>query len=307
MPELPEVEALRLSLHSKIINQKIVDIKVFKSKLVSAKGTKRVENNEKVKEFITELTGEIIDKFERRAKTMILTMKSGKILLIHLKMTGQLVYKTHNSNDINDLIMGGHPIKIDQKDHQIDLPSKHSHIIFTLEKGKLFFNDTRMFGYLLYYPNMQSVIDDNHFDKNLSLEPLNNSFNYEDFSKQFKILSGTVKKNFLEQKVVVGLGNIYADEVCFFAGVRPTRTNKSLKEEELDKLYQGITTILPKAVEQGGSSVANYLLGDGSRGNYANFHKVYGRSGKDCFQCGLVLQSIKHAGRTTVYCINCQS
>jgi formamidopyrimidine-DNA glycosylase len=115
-----------------------------------------------------------------------------------------------------------------------------------------------------------------------------------------------LKKLFLDQRVVVGLGNIYADEVCFRAGVRPTRTVESLKLKDLKSLYTAITQILPEAVQDGGSSVANYLLADGQRGNFARKHFVYNRGGEDCKICASTLKKIKLAGRTTVYCPKCQ-
>ena len=297
MPELPEVESLRRSLEPLIVNQRIVKIEITKPKLVSAKGTTRQPNPLKVAEFIKELTDEKISLVRRRVKNLIFEFTSGKIMLVHLKMTGQLVYVDRNQNSIS----GGHPINLTAE----DLPSKHSHVIFTFENGTLYFNDTRMFGYLLYYPDFAAVLSDGHFEK-VGLEPLSQEFTEKYFVREFKKLAGAVKKNFLENKVVVGLGNIYSDEVCHHAGVRPTRKNQSLTKSELKKLYSAIQIILPKAISEGGSSIADYLLADGSRGNYARYHQVYNRGGKECYTCGQILEKVKIGSRTTVFCKICQ-
>ena len=126
------------------------------------------------------------------------------------------------------------------------------------------------------------------------------------FEQNLKKQTGILKKVFLEQKAVVGLGNIYADEVCFEAGVLPNRNIKTLNKKEILALFEAIKKILVKAVDLGGSSIANYLLADGSRGNYAREHKVYGRAGKECLVCGNILQKTQLAGRTTVFCQICQ-
>lgn len=299
MPELPEVESLRRSLLPYIIGQKIIKVQVFKPKLVSDKGTMRTESADKVKQFELELTGEYIKSLDRRAKNLILTTFSGKIILIHLKMTGQLVYKSHDPNQ--EAVVGGHPIAISQ----IEVPNKHSHIIFELEQGSLYFNDTRMFGYLLYFPSLSALDSENHFES-LGAEPFPETFSLEYFKKAMSGRKGNLKALFLGQEVVVGLGNIYCDEVCFDAGILPTRSVDSLKTKEIEKLYYSILKILDLAVEAGGSSVANYLLGDGSKGNYAKQHKVYNKGGKECLVCGNKLFSQKLAGRTTVYCKFCQ-
>ncbi|GAB4145149.1 MAG: bifunctional DNA-formamidopyrimidine glycosylase/DNA-(apurinic or apyrimidinic site) lyase [Patescibacteria group bacterium] len=301
MPELPEVESLRRSLVPYIVGQKIKSVKVLKPKLVSAKGTIRSESAEKVSEFEFELKGEKIVAIDRIAKNLILRMESGKLILIHLKMTGQLVYRASTTSKNSRIITGGHPIELSE----IELPHKHSHVIFELEQGTLFFNDTRMFGYLLYYPSWSALESENHFTK-LGVDPLGPDFSYEYFEKSMQKKTGRLKSVFMNQEVVVGLGNIYCDEVCFEAGVLPTRPVSTLKKSELKKLYQAIVRILNLAVELGGSSVANYLLADGSRGNYAREHKVYNRASKPCLICSNPLKKIIINSRTTVFCEVCQ-
>ncbi len=300
MPELPEVESVRASLEPFLLGKKVEKVVVNKPKLVSGNGTKREEDQEKVDEFIGEIEGEVISGISRRAKNIIIEFKSGKIVLIHLKMTGQLVYRDSEDN----LAYGGHPIK--NSVGEDDLPNKHTHVIFSLNDGVLYYNDTRMFGYLLYYPSISVVHDLGHFD-GLGYEPTDDEFTMEAFKKDMKERRGILKHLFLNQKVVVGLGNIYCDEVCFEAGVRPDRRIESLNDQELELLYEAIVRIIPAAIKAGGSSVANYVLGDGSRGTFVEEHKVYNRGGMECLVCGNVLEKEKVAGRTTVFCETCQS
>lgn len=295
MPELPEVESLRRSLLPFIQNQKIRKVSVKLTKLVSQKGTKRIADLKKQQEFEQELKNVRILDIERRAKNLIFVLEGGKRVLIHLKMTGQLVYQQKNQ-----VISGGHPIELSE----IKLPNKHSYIIFELEKGVLYYNDVRQFGYVLFYKNQQEMLKDHNFDE-LGFEPLEN-FDFNSFYHQMKTKTSSLKAVLLSQKAVVGLGNIYVDEICFEAGVRPMRKANKISQKEYQKIYQAIKKIIPKAVELGGSSVANYLLADGSKGNYAREHKVYNRSGKECLVCGNILKKTVVAGRTTVYCPVCQ-
>lgn len=299
MPELPEVEALRLGLKSRLVGSKILKIKVKDGmgKLVSSNGTTRKPNPLKILEFENLPVSHTIKNLDRRAKNIIIHLDDGALILVHLKMTGQLVFV---SND-NVKVLGGHPM---QESTQ-DLPHKHTYITFELDTGTLYYNDVRQFGYLLYFPNYLQFLKLGHFS-GLGMEPLSDDFVYDTFATKLKSKAGILKKVLLDQSIVVGCGNIYVDEVCFASGVLPMRECKSLTRIELQKLYNNIKRILKMAVEQGGSSVANYLLADGSRGNYADYHNVYGKKGKPCVVCGDLLSSGVTAARTTVFCTHCQ-
>jgi formamidopyrimidine-DNA glycosylase len=298
MPELPEVENLRLGLESKLIGQKILKVKVRKPKLVSGKGTLRTASNKKVKEFEAGLTGETFYKIERRAKNLIFKFKSGKILLVHLKMSGQFVYKGKKDDK---KIIGGHPIEISEK----ELPNKHTHVLFELNKGNLYYNDTRMFGYLLFYPTQNHFEKDEHF-KLLGLEPTDKNFTAKYLEESLKKKTGKIKAVLMNQEIVTGLGNIYADESLFESKIRPTRKADSLKKEEVSLLYKAIIRIIKRAILVGGSSVATYRLLDESMGNYAREHKVYGKSGEKCPKCSTLLTTTTVQTRTTVFCTSCQ-
>lgn len=297
MPELPEVESLIRSLRPSVVGQKIIRIDVRRSKLVSARGNVRRASARKAAEFRAELTGQRIDGITRRAKNIIFHFQSGKLLVVHLKMTGQLMYQKNGAKPIG----GGHPMEISEH----ILPHQHTHIIFTLEKGTLYYNDTRKFGYLLYFPNEEALERTGHFDK-IGVDPLRDDFTLEYFRAALKPKKGIIKAVFMNQRVVAGLGNIYCDEVCFAAGIKPTRRASSLNTSEVKKLHAAIRRILVHAIKLGGSSIANYLLADGSRGNYAREHLVYGRGGQACPKCKNRFVSTQLAGRTTIYCKNCQ-
>lgn len=296
MPELPEVEALRIGLTKYLPGRTITKVEVLKPKLISGRGNIRHASSKKTTTFIHGLTNATFKQIERRAKNLKFIFKDGQIMLVHLKMTGQLVYVGASSR-----VDGGHPIKESDR----ELPNKQTRIIFHLDKGTLYYNDTRQFGYLLYYPDEAAFQKENHFELH-GPEPLNPEFTEEYFVSALKKRTGVVKPVLMGQEVVVGLGNIYADEVCFAAGVRPTRKISSLKRGEIGRLYWAIRSILKRAIELGGSSVSDHRLADGSRGNYAREHKVYGRSGEACLVCGSLLKTVQCGGRTTVYCPRCQ-
>jgi formamidopyrimidine-DNA glycosylase len=300
MPELPEVESLRRGLKKYVLGQKIKKVWVGKPKLVSGRGNIRKASAKKVAEFIKSLRGETIQGIERQAKNLIFVFRSGKVLVVHLKMSGQLVYRNKNKkNESTYTVMGGHPIELSEK----ELPNKHTHVIFELTRGTLFYNDPRMFGYLLLYPTRASAAA--HFEK-YGLDPLSKDFTLEKFTAGLKKKKGRLKTVLMGQEVVTGLGNIYADESCFMARISPLRSTQSLKPKELRGLFAAIKKILPRAIALGGSSVATYRLLDGTRGNYAHELRVYGRGGKKCLRCGHILKEIQLNNRTTVYCPNCQ-
>lgn len=298
MPELPEVENLRRGLEKTIVGKKILKVEVTKAKLVSGKGTIRVTSKNKQLEFVKGSTGEKFIKVERRAKNLIFKLTHDKIILAHLKMTGQFVYKAKTGTNN---ISGGHPIEISET----TLPNKHSHVVFHLDQGTLYYNDIRKFGYLLYYPNKKSFEQENHFIE-YGVEPLEKDFTIKYFSESLKNKKGKIKAVLMAQDIVTGIGNIYADESLFQSGIDPRRSASSLKPAEIKKLHQSIISILKRAVAVGGSSVATYRLLDNSEGNYAREHKVYGKKGKNCVKCKSPLSHTLIQTRTTIFCPRCQ-
>ena len=296
MPELPEVENLKIGLAKAIVGQKIKKVVVKKPKLISGKGNISIASKKKTHEFTYELVGEKFIAIERRAKNLIFKLSHNKIILAHLKMSGQFAYKGKNKK-----IIGGHPIELSEH----TLPNKHTHIIFELEKGALYYNDTRMFGYVLYYPYLRVFETENHFSA-YGLEPLDKQFTITNFKLGIKKSKAKIKSVLMTQKLVAGLGNIYADESLFEARIRPDRNANSLSLSEIKKLHSAITRIIKSAIKQGGSSVATYRLLDMSQGNYAREHKVYGKAGKNCPRCKTPLKKILIQSRSTIFCPSCQ-
>ncbi|MBI3888313.1 bifunctional DNA-formamidopyrimidine glycosylase/DNA-(apurinic or apyrimidinic site) lyase [Candidatus Nomurabacteria bacterium] len=305
MPELPEVENLRMGLAKNILNQKILSVEIGKPKLVSGKGTLRKISTKKKTQFIKGVVGEKFIGVERRAKNLIFKLTHGKILIAHLKMSGQFVYQKKNGQNA---IIGGHPIELSET----KLPNKHSHIIFKLSNGVLYYNDTRMFGYVLYYSDLKTFEAENHFAM-YGVEPLSKEFTPKYFFESLKNKkgrakgrTGKIKALLMDQKIVTGLGNIYADESLFEAKIRPDRQAMSISSKETTRLHKAIIRIIKRAIKVGGSSVATYRLLDNTRGNYAREHKVYGKDGEKCQNCKKPLTKTIVAGRTTIFCPSCQ-
>ena len=288
MPELPEVESIRLGLLKVIVGQKILNIKIKNEKMVSSHSNIRKANKIKTESFIKNLIDKKIINIARRAKNLIIQIEDGGIILIHLKMTGQLIYTP--------------PLDLLSKGEE----EKHTHIIFTLEKGALIYNDIRQFGYVLYYKNKDEMLSNNHFYK-IGIEPFDGEFTLEYFKNKLNIKSSkSLKTIFLSQEIVVGVGNIYADEICFASHILPQRLSGTLTSDEIKLLYKQIKKILKSAIDSGGSSISDYKLVNGESGNYQNMHKVYNRAGKECYTCKSLLNKTIIAGRSTVYCKMCQ-
>jgi formamidopyrimidine-DNA glycosylase len=138
------------------------------------------------------------------------------------------------------------------------------------------------------------------------VEPLSREFTPKYFYESLKNKKGKIKAVLMDQKIVTGLGNIYADESLFEAKIRPDRQALSISSKEAERLHKAIIRILKRAIEVGGSSVATYRLLDNTRGNYAREHKIYGKDGEKCVNCGTQLKKIIIQGRTTIFCENCQ-
>lgn len=288
MPELPEVETIRRDLEKKIYNKKIKDIKVL--------ATKSVHN--KSAEFLKILVGNNFSHIERRGKLLMFALdKSGKYgyMLVHLKMTGQLIYRNKQK-----ILAGGHS----QTAMDTAVPNKFTRVIFNFsDGGQLFFNDLRRFGYLkLVSKEEKERIVNNNF----GIEPLTSDYIFEDFAKLFKKRQTNIKALLLNQKLISGIGNIYADEACFEAGILPMRKANALTTGELKKLFMMVEKVLAISIANRGTTFNNYVDSNGRTGSHINFLKVYGRAGEKCKKCKNIILKKKHAGRGTHYCLRCQ-
>jgi len=289
MPELPEVETIKNDLRKKILNKKIKKVDLRLKKIVESPA----------QNFVLDLENNKFKNIKRRGKLLIFTLaKKNKYLTIHLRMTGQLIYQKNKK-----IIAGGHDNNKNSNDI-INLPNKHTHIIFYFsDKSQLFFNDLRRFG-------VAKIVDEKELKNilnNFGVEPLENSFSLKIFQNIIKNKKGNIKAFLLNQKYIAGIGNIYADEILFEAKILPGRKIDLLKTEEIKKLYQAIKKILKKAVKYRGTTFYSYLDARGKRGNFTKFLKVYKRENKKCLRCkkGIIIKT-KIAGRGTRYCGECQ-
>lgn len=311
MPELPEVETLRREL------QKAVSGKIIKS--VEVKWPKMIKPLSAAL-FKKKLIGNRIIGAKRRAKMLLLQLakcdvKSPDCFLgIHLKMTGQLVYRksTKTSTCVylrrqagrqkhkNTLVVGGHP----QKGGSDKLPNKHTHIIVCFTDGSvLYFNDSRKFGWMrIISPN-----DLEKLNRDYGVEALSPKFNAKKLTELIKKYPNRkIKQLLLDQTLIAGIGNIYADESCFCAGILPTRLNNKIAQSEIAKLVGCIKKILKLAISKGGTSADTYVQLTGKLGGFVPYLKVYGRKGEQCKRCKGVVEKIKLNGRGTHFCRNCQ-
>lgn len=288
MPELPEVETIRRDLDKAIIGRKIKDLEIKYSKVSRPQTVRAIKND---------LLGATILRTDRRAKILILTLDTKKHLLIHLKMTGQLIFQPAKTKV---LIVGGHP----QKGGLENLPNNYTRAVFSFTDGsRLFFNDLRKFGWLKTATEAElTEIKNAH-----GPEPLSRDFTLPYFENILaRYAKRPIKQVLLDQKLIAGIGNIYADESLFLAKVLPSRKAGLLKPAETTNLYGKIVGVLKLAIKKKGTSSRNYRRVDGGVGGFVNYLNVYGRGNAPCKVCGTKIKKIKLVGRGTHFCPKCQ-
>lgn len=280
MPELPEVETIRRGLSKLVLNKKIVQVDIFEQKSFLGKKT--------------EVADAKIIGLRRRGKALIFDLSNENSFLVHLRMTGQLIYQGQEK------FAGGHP----NENFVEELPNKQTRVVFEFSDGaKLFFNDQRKFGFVKVLKT--SDVEKEEFISKLAKEPW--EMTAEELFDKLKKKNTTVKSAILDQTIIAGLGNIYADESLFFAGVRPDRKCVDLSFTDVEKILLGARRSMEDSLNSGGSTIRNYVKADGTRGNYLDlFAKVYGREGKKCVKCGGEIKKARVAGRGTHYCPRCQ-
>ncbi|OGY89845.1 MAG: DNA-formamidopyrimidine glycosylase [Candidatus Komeilibacteria bacterium RIFCSPLOWO2_01_FULL_45_10] len=285
MPELPEVQTVVNHLAAKIKGR------IFKS--AEIKVPKMVSNNFKSAVLSRKVIG-----IKRRGKMIIIELSGNRYLLVHLKLTGQLIFVDRQGKASG----GGHALE----NGNIDLtrPNKFTRIILNFKDGgRLLFHDLRKFGWM-------RIVDKLEVDKvirQLGVEPLSKEFTLKKFIEILKKRPKLKIKQFLlNQELIAGIGNIYADESLFASGILPSRQVKSLKAEEVKKLRQSVIKKLKEAIKFGGTSVNTFVHPSGERGKFMARLKVYQRGGQKCLCCGKILKKIRLGGRGTVYCFKCQ-
>ncbi len=295
MPELPEVETIKKQLNNIIIGKKIKSVEILEPRLVKVAP----------ESFKKAVIGATIKAVRRRAKLLIIDLSGGRSLLVHLKMTGQLIYDRRTTRNST-------PYKKPRfytgqaQNYAESIKNKHTHVIYTFaDGGRLLHNDLRKFGFVKLAETKEVM---KYLEKEgYGPEPLENNFTLKIFKALLtKQSRKKIKPTLMEQTFIAGIGNIYADEICFYAGVGPTRIISTLKEEEIKKLFAGIKKILSDAVKYRGSSVDQYVDARGEEGEYVPRLKVYGREGEKCPRCGAIIQRIKINGRSSHFCSKCQ-
>jgi formamidopyrimidine-DNA glycosylase len=286
MPELPEVETVRTGLERLIVGRTIADVSFDTPKSFP-------NDSEKVAQF---LVGMQVQGVRRRAKVLMIDLSSAYTLVTHLKMTGQLVYRGKQN------FGAGHPT-----DSLIgELPDRSTRVTLTFADGScLYFNDQRKFGWMMLYPTLE--VPNIDFMKRVGPEPLEEDFTAATFAACFVRRKNTnIKAALLDQTVVAGVGNIYADEVLWGAKIHPLTLVKDLSYSQFELLFTELQYVLRLSIEKGGSTDRNYVDAEGKKGSYLSFAKVFRRENLPCPRCGTSIVKTRVAGRGTHTCPKCQ-
>lgn len=284
MPELPEVETIKRGLSTKVVGLTIKNIQILNQK--------SFPQDPKL------VTGATITSVWRRAKVLGIDLSNNYTLLFHLKMSGQIIYKSSKTR-----VVGGHPTK----DMMLDMPNKSTRAIIEFDNSsKLFFNDQRKFGWIKVIST--DKLNEDPFLKKLGPEPLDQNFTpdvlHQALIKHPKI---AVKVAILDQTSLAGVGNIYACEACFLAKLHPKTPVGKLTKQDFTKLSNGIVTSLESSIKYGGSSKHTYVNDVGEKGYFLEVANVYDRRGLPCRICQTPISKITLAGRGTYFCPQCQS
>lgn len=288
MPELPEVETVRIGLQRLLPGREVVKV-VFDW----PKGFPNSPHD--VNAF---LVGAKVVTVARRAKVLLIELSSKYTLVIHLKMTGQLVFRGKDQERFG----AGHP-----NDSLIgELPDKSTRVTLTFKDGsRLFFNDQRKFGWVRLLPTVEVPQID--FFLKVGPEPLEAEFTWQIMRDRLQRRKNTnIKAALLDQTVVAGVGNIYADESLWGAKIHPTTLVKNLSDEQFELLHKALVDVLKLSIEKGGSTDRNYVDAEGKKGSYMHFANVFRREGQACPRCGTTIEKTRVAGRGTHTCPVCQ-
>ncbi len=285
MPELPEVETIRRGLQKYIVGRTIDAIIIHLPKLFS--GDPQL------------LLGAKVVEVRRFGKGLIIDFANNYSLAIHIKMTGQLIFRGEETDEKYDSLKVG------------KLPGRFTHIIIKFrDSSTLYYNDIRQFGWMRVIPTKEVV--NLQFFRNLGLEPPvieSDQQAHLTLNKFCEILNDTkkpIKILLMDQKKIAGIGNIYANDALFLAKIDPRRSSCSLSDEEKNRLFEAIKNVLSEGLEAGGASDRQYVNILGQTGHYQHLFKVYGKEGKSCSRCGNPIKRIKQGGRSTFFCSFCQ-
>lgn len=271
MPELPEVETVRRGLEELVVGQTIKNILVYYPQIIT--------NN--LEEFINDLKKQTLEDVQRRGKYLIFKFTDYD-MLSHLRMEGK--YQL-----------------VDDLDHL----DKHVHVIFQFENGmNLAYRDVRKFGRMTLYPKDKAI--ESKSIQQLGPEPVEEQFDFPTFFKGLQKSKKPIKNLLLDQKLVVGLGNIYVDEVLYQSQIHPKTQACLITEDQAKILRNSIISTLQKAIKYKGTTIRSYENAFGENGEYQNYLQVYGKDGTPCPRCHTTIEKIKLNGRGTHFCPNCQ-
>ena len=274
MPELPEVETVRKVLEKKVVGEKIKEVYVYYSKIIEEPS---------VEEFKEKLKGKTITAMDRRGKWLIFVLDDTYYLLTHLRMEGRFFFRNHD-----------------------DEVSRHEHVAFLFESGlELRYNDTRKFGrmYLLNKDDAFKVKPLNELGK----EPWDKTLTEDYLLASYKMRRLPIKTVLLDQSIITGIGNIYADEILFLSKVNPQRCASEIKKKECEQIISNTRDVLSKAIELGGTTIRSYESSEGVHGRFQNNLLVHNHEGDLCPKCHTKILKIRVGGRGTYYCPKCQA
>ena len=288
MPEGPEVETIRRGLAATITGQRLRDVTVLWPKSLPAPA----------EVLARDVVGTRVKALRRRAKVLMIELDTGYTLLVHLKMTGQMVLVQAGGGRM----AGGHPTQ----SMAGELPDSSTKVIFTFESGdRLFFNDQRKFGWIKLLQTADVPLD--ALVSRLGPEALAPEFSLEYLAGVLARHKGApVKAVILDQSTVGGVGNIYADESLHLARIHPARRAGTLGADEAARLWSAIREIMALGIEHGGTSFAKYVNALGGKGDYLDNARVFRREGLMCPVCGSMIEKLRVAGRGTHICPSCQ-
>lgn len=287
MPELPEVETVRLQLLKKVVGKTIAGVEVFHSKSVA--------HDETIEDRLVGLT---IEHINRVGKLLIFSFvgQTDLFLLAHLKMTGQFFYL-----DETGVSGGGHSMT---EQDTLDLPHRHTRVAFHFtDSSTLYFNDMRLFG----YTKLADAATVARARAGFGPEPIEPDFDTSWFASTVRKRKTPIKAALLDQSFIAGLGNIYVDEALFRAGVRPTRAAYRLTKREAVAIATASGDVMRESIVVGGTTFQHFADTGGERGNFTDYLRIFGKQGTPCADCGTMIKKIRVAGRGTHYCPTCQT
>ncbi len=274
MPELPEVETVRARLEPRLVGRRLEQVEIFDSRLTRPDDPAGVA---------AQLEGERVAALDRRGKYLIVRFESGRVLLIHLRMTGQLLHANGNSSPAEDA---------------------HRRAVVRLDDGSdVIYRDIRRFGTWLL---IEEEDLEPYLGRRLGREPLLRSFTSKRLAEALDGRRAPLKAALLDQRRLAGVGNIYADEALWRARLHPLRPAGGLDTDEISALHRGIRAALRAGIARQGATLSTYRTPDGDKGRMQDEFHVYGRESEPCDRCGTPIEKIRTAGRGTWYCPACQ-